>query len=98
MSYAADLRAVRAHFGLSQPDLAPWLGLSRVLLTSVETEREQLPAHARPWLRPWQAALALSQAQHPDPTPVPAFEPLPIGPAVLLARLACCQYQAQRLH
>ena len=98
MNHASQLRAVRAHFGLSQPALAGWLGLSRALLASVETGREQLPAHARPWLRPWVAALADSA---PDVGPPPVSEALPAalptGPAPLLARLAECRYQAQRL-
>ena len=57
--YAPLLHNVRAHFGLSQPALAAWLGLSRSLLALIETEREQLPRHARPWLHPWLAALSL---------------------------------------
>ena len=98
MSYSADLRAVRAHFGFSQPALAPWLGLSRALLASVETGREALPAHARPWLHPWQAALALPEAaaaSAPEPEPVPALHAA--GPAAVLVRLAECHYQAQRM-
>ena len=98
MSDATQLRAVRAHFGFSQPRLAPWLGLSRALLASIETGREQLPAHARPWLRPWMEALALPKPAALSKTvlaPVPA--PPPAGPAPVLARLAECHYQAQRL-
>ena len=99
MSYAAQLRAVRAYYGFSQPALAHWLGLGRAQVASVETGREPLPAHARPWLRPWVEALAL-----PDPAPVagpaPAaavLAPLAAGPALVRARVAECQYQAQRL-
>ena len=96
MSYSAQLRAVRAHFGFTQLTLAPWLGLSRALLASVETGREQLPAHARPWLRPWVAAL--SAAADDAPRPALAILPVPAaGPAPVLARLAECRYQAQRL-
>jgi predicted transcriptional regulator len=43
MSHAADLRAVRAHFGLSQPELGVWLGLGHSLLARVETHRDALP-------------------------------------------------------
>ncbi|MFD2787718.1 hypothetical protein [Hymenobacter rubripertinctus] len=99
MSSAASLRAVRSCFGLSQPMLAPWLGLSRSLLALVETDREQLPAHARPWLRPWVAALALAETTAtalPEPAPEAAAVPS-AGPALVLARLAECHYQARRL-
>ena len=97
MSYVPTLLAVRATFALTQTELAAWLGLGRSMLAMVETGQEQLPRHARPWLHPWQAALA---AAPPDerPAPVPAGPPLPAtGPAALLARLAECAYQAQRL-
>ncbi|MBF9223097.1 hypothetical protein [Hymenobacter ruricola] len=98
MSHSDQLRAVRAYFGLSQYVLPPWLGLSRALLASVETGREQLPAHARPWLRPWLAALALAE---PEAAPAPAAPPapsLPPGtPPPVAARVAECHYQAQRL-
>ena len=101
MSYSNQLRAVRAHFGLSQPALAPWLGLSRNLLASVETGREQLPAHARPWLRPLVAALDLPDTDLPEPmasaeeaAEMPAQA---AGPAPIRTRLAECYYQAYRL-
>lgn len=98
MEYAVYLREVRGAFGLRQADLARWLGLSRALLASVETGREQLPAHARPWLRPWRAALALAE---PEAAPAPATPPaptLPPGtPPPVPARVAECHYQAQRL-
>jgi len=97
MSYAPHLRAVRAHFALPQTELAIWLGLGRSLLAMVETGQEELPRHARPWLRPWQAALA---AAPPDEAAPPSPPPLPLpatGPAAVLARLAECDYQTQRL-
>ena len=100
MTDASQLRAVRAGFAFTQAGLAPWLGLSRGLLALVETGREQLPAHARPWLRPWVAALAATtEATEPAaPTETPLLaEPPPTCPAAVLARLAECRYQAQRL-
>ncbi len=104
MDYAPQLRAVRAHFSLSQARLAPWLGLSREFLALVETGREALPAHARPWLRPWADALTAAAAETTEaPAPVlPTAGPtlsgttLP-GTSLVLARLAECHYQAQRL-
>ncbi|MBO2007719.1 helix-turn-helix domain-containing protein [Hymenobacter negativus] len=98
MSTSDQLRAVRAHFGFSQPALAPWLGLSRALLASIETGREQLPAHARPWLRPWLAALAQAA---PEAAPASEAAPAPTlppgAPPPVAARWAECHYQAQRL-
>ncbi|KAA9327148.1 hypothetical protein F0P96_18095 [Hymenobacter busanensis] len=100
MTSAHQLREVRAHFDFPQPALGSWLGLSRSFLALVETGREALPAHARPWLRPLAAALALPD----DPTlaapaPFPEAPPLPTaGPAAVLARLRECDYQARRLH
>jgi hypothetical protein len=97
MSSVIILRAVRAHFGLSQQELGQWLGLSRSLLARVETDRDQLPGHAQPWLKPWVDA----RVRLPTPaeaTPVPASaQPLPAGTGPLLARWHECQYQAQRL-
>jgi len=97
MSYISHLLAVRAHFLLSQAELAAWLGLSRALLASVETGREQLPRHARPWLRSWQAALAAAPPEEPAAPEPPLLPPPTTGPAAVLARLAECHYQAQRL-
>lgn len=97
MSYAVQLRAVRAYFGFSQPALAPWLGLGRAQLASIETGREQLPAHARPWLRPWVAALAQAEPEPAAPEATAAPPRPATGPAAVQARLAECHYQAQRL-
>ncbi|WP_400193069.1 hypothetical protein [Hymenobacter sp. B81] len=98
MSNAVLLRQVRAYYGLSQPQLIPWLGLSRVMLGQIETGREALPAHARPWLRAWWLALPASadDPSPPDDPGDPGEMPL-AGPAALLARLAECRYQQQRL-
>jgi len=97
MSYAPSLRAVRAHFALSQLELGAWLGLGRSQLARIEAGHDPLPGHAVPWLMPWLAALA----QAPAPTAAAAPEPdppaPPAGPPALLARLAECRYQARRL-
>ena len=100
MSYAVQLRAVRAYFGFSQPALTPWLGMGRAQLASIETGREQLPVHARPWLRPWVAALAQAEPEPDAPGAAPprlATGPTGYGPAAVQARLAECHYQALRL-
>lgn len=100
MTDATLLRTIRAHFDLPQAALAGWLGLGRSMVALIETGREPLPRHARPWLRPWEEALAL-----PDDPTVPALAPfaeLPpaptTGPAAVRARLLECEYQARRLH
>ncbi|WP_200875637.1 hypothetical protein, partial [Hymenobacter sp. IS2118] len=95
MAFHSQLRDIRAHFAFSQAGLAPWLGLSRSLLALVETGREALPAHARPWLRPWAGALAQSEAAETAaaaPTPGAAPAAPPTGSAAVLARWAECHY------
>ena len=100
MSDAATLQAIRAHLGLRQIDLGTWLGLSRTQIANVETGREPLPRHARPWLRAAMAVLALAEAI-PETGDLP-FGPVPTipagGPTAVLARLRECEYQARRLH
>ena len=95
MSTASQLRDLRTRFGLGQHDLATWLGLSRAQLAQVEIGRDPLPRHAGHWLR------AFAQAGS-EPPPAPPLAPLPAvpaaGPPFVLARLAECCYQAQRLH
>ncbi|TGE25277.1 XRE family transcriptional regulator [Hymenobacter aquaticus] len=98
MSHAQLLRDVRVHFGLSQPALAGWLGISRSLLALVETGREALPRHARPWLHPWLTALDLPDDPTAVPPPPAAVPAPPVGPAAAVARLLECDYQAHRLH
>ena len=96
MRHSTWLCDVRARFGLSQQELAIWLGLSRATLAKVETDRRALPSRAGQWLRPWVTALLLPPATAVPQLPAPA-DPTN-GPAALLARLAECRYQAQRLH
>ena len=95
MSTASQLRDLRTRFGLGQHDLATWLGLSRAQLAQVEIGRDPLPRHAGHWLR------AFAQAGS-EPPPAPPVAPLPAvpaaGPPLVLARLAECCYQVQRLH
>ena len=97
MSYAPDVREIRARFGLSQQELANWLGISRSQYSQVETGSDPLPAHARPWLWAWRPVLALPLPEPPTPVaPLPGVGE-PAGPAAVRTRIAECQYQAQRL-
>ncbi len=97
MSTAAQLRDLRTRLGLGlgQHELATRHGLIRAQLAQVEIGRDPLPRHAGRWLR------AFAQAGD-GPPPAGALAPLPEGPAtgppLVLARLAECRYQAQRLH
>lgn len=94
MSHAAQLRALRADFDFSQQELGHWLGLSRAQVAGIEAERDPLPRHARPWL--WALVPPVAEARQSVPAVVLPAIPL-TGPAPLLARLAECCYQAQRL-
>lgn len=80
------LAEIRAHFGLSQPEMAYLLGVQRTLVAQAESGVRLLVAHARLRLRALQAA---SQAP-PTPLPPPEGEPLRL-------RLLQCQAQAARL-
>jgi DNA-binding XRE family transcriptional regulator len=96
---ALILQDVRAYFGLRQRELAPWLGLSLSQLANIEAGLDALPRHARPWLHPWimaQLAAPIPATGADAPVPVPVAPEL-TGPAVLLARLAECYFQAGRL-
>ncbi|WP_345056589.1 helix-turn-helix transcriptional regulator [Hymenobacter glaciei] len=94
MSTASQLRNLRTRLGLSQHELATWLGLSRAQLAQVETGRDPLPRHAERWLR----ALAEVGAAPPAVALVPLPGVPATGPPLVVARLAECRYQAQRLH
>lgn len=82
--------AVRAHFGLTQPELAAYLGLTRVQIGHAETGRRGLGTAALAGLLP--LADCLPAAAPPAP---PAFGTPDPGP--LAARLDYCQHHAARL-
>jgi len=95
MSHAAQLCALRNDFAFSQQTLGHWLGLSRVQVARIEAGCDPLPRHARPWLR----ALGPPGARRWTLVPPVVLPAIPLTGAVpLLARLAECCYQAQRLH
>ena len=92
--------AVRQYFGLSQLELASWLGVSKMDVGHLEAGRRNLsPATAEalaPLLRhlppPAPAKLQLASATN---TPPQALAPPEAAP--LLARLDYCQHHARRL-
>lgn len=94
----STLRAVRAHFGLRQADLAQYLGVDRSLLTHIEADRRPLPL-----LATWRL-LPLLSVMPPPHGSAPA-EPLPPDPAEATAttldalqwRLKICRYEANKL-
>ncbi|MBO2009145.1 helix-turn-helix transcriptional regulator [Hymenobacter negativus] len=94
----SSLRAVRNHFGLSQADLAQYLGIDRSLLTHVEADRRSLPMAAT-----WRLLPLLGLMPPPHGT-APAG-PLPPDPAEVTAatlnalqkRLRACRHEAKNL-
>ena len=93
----STLRAIRTHFGLSQADLAQYLGVDRTLLTHVEADRRPLPMVAT-----WRMLPLLSVMPPPHGT---APADLPPDPAETTAttldelqwRLKACRFEAQKL-
>lgn len=92
------LRVVRTHFGLSQADLADFLGMSRSMLTHVEADRRPLPLVAT-----WRLLPLLSIM--PPPHGTGPAGPLPPNPAEATAatldalqwRLTVCRHEADNL-
>jgi DNA-binding transcriptional regulator YiaG len=95
--------AVREHFGLSQQEIAAWLGIVQAQASHLETGRRALSPEAA-------AALAPLVAQLPAPGAAPAAGALRLASAAaprlalappeaapLVARLDYCQHHARRL-
>ncbi len=94
--------AVRAHFGLSQQDVAGWLGVSEVKVSHLEAGRRCINEATAEALAPLLRHL-------PPPGPAPATLRLasaavsvaqafaPPEPAPLEARIDYCQHTARRL-
>lgn len=89
MSESSDLLAVRAALGLTQAELARWLGVSRERVAQAEIKQRALPFAAWPQLTALTVALAAPLAP-PPPEPAPLLAPV-------RARLRECRYQAERL-
>ena len=77
---------VRAWFGLSQPELARYLGLSAAALAHAEAGRRPLPARALARLRPV-AAVVPAADEYPAPPRALAVPLLPPLPSPLLPPL-----------
>ncbi len=87
MTEADDLRAVRAHFGLSQAELAEWLNIHRTQLAHAESGRNPLPLLAAARLTPLNICVARTVGAPP------ALPPAPTYVAALPARLTDLRYQ-----
>ncbi len=81
---ASALQRVRHHFGLSQADVAPFLGISPVQVAQTESGARPLP------LKAVLPQGQLSAAQHAEPAAVPDAPDL----AALLARARQCRHEA----
>lgn len=106
------IRSVRHYFGLSQPDLAPFLGVSQAELARFENGLRPLPSRVACPLALLTACLPPADAAPPaapDPATLPhlAVPPLPllapphpldpVDAAALLARQRHCAAQAAKL-
>lgn len=90
---------LRAQFGLTQQQMAAWLGVPRASLALAERGHQALPPGTGvQWARLFFAGRGqryhLNGTTEPAPPPLPPPPPLP-GP--LVARLDYCQHHAQRL-
>lgn len=96
------LADVRRHFGLSQQELAGWLGVSNAQAGHLETGRRALAGDAAEALAPLVARLPLPSAALAAGALrlASAAAPLALSPpdaAPLAARLDYCQHHARRL-
>jgi transcriptional regulator with XRE-family HTH domain len=96
--------AVRQHFGLSQEEMAGWLGLSKAQAGHLETGQRALSPAAAEALAPLLRQVpAVGPAAPPTlrlASAAPAAPPLALAPpeaAPLAARLDYCQHHARRL-
>ncbi|WP_400190463.1 helix-turn-helix domain-containing protein [Hymenobacter sp. B81] len=83
------LQRVRRYFGLSQHELAMWLGLTQPQLSRYESGDRYMPMEVAQQLEPWRELLPA------EPLTTPAYGPPQRGP--LEARLRYCQHHARRL-
>lgn len=92
---------VRAYFGLTQDNLALFLGIPRASLSLAELDRWSLPHQADVRMRPflqqvWDAQQDASAPVAAAPAP-PAAPPAPDVQKELLWRQRVCQYEAGQL-
>ncbi len=91
--------AVRAHFRLTQAELAYFLGVSRPMIAAVEAGRKEFSDEPRRRLARLVQLLPAPDGQGP-PVPVFGAAPLPIPPDTpgpLQARLRRCRFRAVQL-
>ena len=94
----STLRVVRTHFGLSQADLADYLGISRSLLTHVEADRRPLPLVATWRLLPLLGLLPPPHGSAPaTPAPPDPAEATAQSLDALQWRLRVCRHEAGNL-
>ena len=88
--------AVRRHFGISQEDMAGFLGISQGQLANIEAGRRGLSAAALLRLNP--LAALLPESEPPAEAPAEPL-PLPVAPAAgpLEARRDYCVWKARNL-
>ncbi|MGI4870113.1 MAG: helix-turn-helix domain-containing protein [Janthinobacterium lividum] len=88
---------VRAHFGLSQAQMALYLGVSEPQAQHLESGRRALTAAVRPALLPLLPHLPATAGPGPVAGPLPALVPGSPAPEAAALRLRQCQQQADRL-
>ena len=99
MRYSTNyLRALRRHFGLSQSELAHYLGVDRTLLAHAEAGRRTLPGAAALQSLPLLCLLPPPHGSAPaDPLPPDPAETTPKTLDALQWRLRVCRHEAAML-
>lgn len=96
---SSPVRAFRTQLGLSQAELARYLGVSRELVGHVEAARRELPPAADQRLTG--LLMLLPAPLGLAPTGAPPLSPVEADPAALVrplrARLRACRHEAARL-
>ncbi|MDO7847328.1 helix-turn-helix transcriptional regulator [Hymenobacter sp. M29] len=93
----STLRAVRKHFGLSQADLAEYLGIDRSLLTHIEANRRPLPLGATWRLLPLLSVMPPPHGTAPAELPPDPAESTAKALKELQWRLRVCRVEVLKL-
>jgi transcriptional regulator with XRE-family HTH domain len=91
------LRAIRTHFGLSQDELAQYLGIDRSLLTHIEADRRPLPMVATWRMLPLLSLMPPPHGSGPAHLPPDPAESTAKTLHGLQSRLEVCRAEAQKL-